>query len=82
MLGGFLFWVIWELMKQAASFASAIAGGVYQKVSQFQTALPAAPATAATVAHKTAAIASSGASAARTMASAIRQSRVNKMIDR
>lgn len=78
MLGGFLFWVVWELMKQAASFASSIAGGVHQRVGQFAEAAVSA---ATSVAGAGANLATKGATAAmQSTAAAIRQSRVNRMI--
>jgi type IV secretion system protein VirB6 len=81
MLGGFLFWVIWELLRQAASFASSIAGGVHQKVNQFaDKAMSVATAAPGVAVKGIAGIPSGGASAARTMASAIQQRRVNRMI--
>jgi type IV secretory pathway VirB6-like protein len=78
MLGGFLFWVIWELMKQAESFASGIAGGVHQRVSQFAEAVTATTTAAAGGAATLAT--GGGAAAASTVSAAIRRGRVNRMV--
>jgi type IV secretory pathway VirB6-like protein len=81
---GFMLWVIWTLVKQAAGFASAIAGGVYQNVSAFTGAIGAVPSATVSAARGTAGVAGNAiagtANAARSVSSAINQRRVNEIV--
>lgn len=78
LLGAFLFWVVFQVTKQASHFAAAIAGGVHQRVNQ---AADKFTAMATGAAKGSASLAAGGTStAARTVAAAIQQRRVNRMI--
>jgi type IV secretion system protein VirB6 len=78
LLGMFLFWVVWEVMKQASSFASAIAGGVHQRVNQAAERFTAM--TTGAVKGSASLVAGGTSTAARTVAAAIQQRRVNRMV--